>query len=67
MKKPLQVYKLKQISLIPDKYGKHLKVKMVSKYDGHGKFIKHVKLDETMLDLLSTSWILPSVAIKEDQ
>ena len=44
-------YKLKQISLEPDKYGKHLKIKMVSAYTGDGKFIKHVKLDEDMLNL----------------
>lgn len=54
------VYRLKQISLEPDKYGKHVKIKMISKYDGHGKFIKHVKLDENMLEILSNSFIMPS-------
>ena len=44
-------YRLKQISLVPDKYGKHLKIKMVSAYTGDGKFIKHIKLDEDMLYL----------------
>ena len=51
-------YRLKQISLEPDKYGKHLKIKMVSAYTGDGKFIKHVKLDEDMLNILSEGWIV---------
>ena len=51
-------YRLKQISLEPDEYGKHLKVKMVSMYTGDGKFIKHVKLDEDMLNILSEGWIV---------
>ena len=51
-------YKLKQISLEPDKYGKHLKIKMVSMYTGDGKFIKHVKLDENILNILSEGWIV---------
>jgi hypothetical protein len=55
----LIVYKLKQISLEPDKYGKHVKIKMVSKYDGHGKFIKHVKLDENVVKILSNGFIMP--------
>ena len=51
-------YQLKQISLVPDKYGKHLKIKMVSAYTGDGKFIKHIKLDEDMLDIISKGWIV---------
>tara|TARA_R110002074_G_scaffold76349_2_gene173766 strand:+ start:506 stop:766 length:261 start_codon:yes stop_codon:yes gene_type:complete len=51
-------YRLKQISLEPDKYGKHLKIKMVSAYTGDGKFIKHIKLDEDMLNILSEGWIV---------
>ena len=51
-------YRLKQISLEPDEYGKHLKVKMVSMYTGDGKFIKHVKLDEDVLNILSEGWIV---------
>ena len=51
-------YQLKQISLVPDKYGNHLKIKMVSMYTGDGKFIKHVKLDDNMLDILSEGWIV---------
>ena len=51
-------YRLKQISLEPDKYGRHLKIKMVSAYTGDGKFIKHLKLDEDVLDILSQGWIV---------
>ena len=60
------VYRLKQMSLEPDKYGKHLKIKMVSMYDGHGKFIKHVKLDEDMLNILSESFIMPNKPIEKE-
>ena len=60
------VYRLKQMSLEPDKYGKHLKIKMVSMYDGHGKFIKHVKLDEDMLNILSESIIMPNKPIEKE-
>ena len=59
------VYRFKQLSLVPDKYGKHLKIKMVSMHDGHGKFIKHVKLDEDMLSILSESFILPNEPMEE--
>ena len=51
-------YQLKQVTLHPDRYGKHLKVKMVSMYTGEGKFIKHVKLDEDILNILSEGWIV---------
>ena len=51
-------YQLKQISLVPDKYGKHLKIKMVSAYTGDGKFIKHIKLDEDTLKILSEGCIV---------
>ena len=59
-------YRLKQISLVPDKYGKHLKIKMVSMYAGDGKFIKHIKLDEDMLKILSEGWIVYNEPIKEN-
>ena len=53
-------YKIKQVSLVPDEYGKHIKVKMMSMYD-KGKFVKHIKLDEKALDILNTSLVLPEV------
>ena len=46
-------YKIKKISLVPDKYGKHIKINMITKYDNEGKFVKHVKLNEDMVNLLS--------------
>ena len=52
-------YKIKQVELVPDKYGKHIKIKMISGYTGSGKFVKHIKLDETALNLLSNGTILP--------
>jgi hypothetical protein len=44
-------YKLKQISLEPDDYGQHLKIKMVTKYE-NGKYAGHVKLDDKMVTKL---------------
>ena len=46
-------YKIKKISLVPDKYGKYIKINMITKYDNEGKFVKHVKLNEDMVNLLS--------------
>ena len=60
-------YRLKQISLVPDKYGKHLKIKMVSAYTGDGKFIKHLKLDEDMLEILSEGWIVYNEIEKKEK
>ena len=53
-------YKFKQMSLEPDKYGKHLKIKMLSQYDEKGNYIKHVKLDENALDIINNGWFIPS-------
>jgi hypothetical protein len=52
-------YKVKQATLVPDKYGKHIKIKMLSAYDKHGKWLKHIKLDEDALLTLEGSWIIP--------
>ena len=60
-------YQLKQISLVPDKYGKHLKIKMVSAYTGDGKFIKHLKLNEDILDILSEGWIVYNEIEKKEK
>ena len=58
-------YRLKQISLEPDQYGRHLKIKMVTMYDGQGEYVKHVKLDENMLEILSESVVVPSHLVDE--
>ena len=60
-------YQLKQISLVPDKYGKHLKIKMVSAYTGDGKFIKHIKLDKDILNILSEGWIVYNKTKKKEK
>ena len=60
-------YRLKQISLVPDKYGKHHKITMVSAYTGDGKFIKHIKLDEDMLNILSEGWIVYNEPVQQKE
>ena len=37
------IYKIKQVSIEPDQYGNNLVVKMITKYDDNGKYIKHIK------------------------
>tara|TARA_Y100001973_G_C5032724_1_gene248861 strand:- start:370 stop:603 length:234 start_codon:yes stop_codon:yes gene_type:complete len=54
-------YKIKQIELIPDEYGKHIKIKMISAYTGSGKFVKHIKLDEKTVELIKNGTIIPRI------
>jgi hypothetical protein len=54
------VYKLNEMSLIPDKYGKHLQIKKLSKYNEEGKFIGHIKLDEKAIDILKNGFFMPA-------
>ena len=51
-------YYIKKAELIPDKYGKHIAIKMISAYTGNGKFVKHMKLDEKTLNILKNGFIL---------
>ena len=51
-------YKLKQISLVPDKYGQHIVSKMVTKYDDDGKYVKHIPLNEETISLLENSFVM---------
>lgn len=44
--------KIKKASLIPDNFGKHIKITMIGEYDESGKWIKWVKLDHKIIDLL---------------
>ena len=55
------VYKLKQISLIPDEYGKHIVIKMITAINENGKYIKHMKIDENMLNTLKDGFLLPKI------
>ena len=50
-------YKMKQVSLVPDQYGNNLMVKMVTKYKD-GKFVKHIKLDEDAVNILTFGTIV---------
>lgn len=50
-------YKMKQVSLIPDIYGNNLIVKMITKYKD-GKFVKHIKLDEDAVKILTFGTII---------
>ena len=52
-------YKLNKISLVPDKYGHHLKVGMVTAIDGEGKYIKHVKINDKLISILNEAFVLP--------
>ena len=53
-------YYIKQAELVPDKYGKHIKIKMISAYTGNGKFVKHMKLDKELLQEIKDGFILPA-------
>ena len=50
-------YKIKQASLVPDKYGNHIQVKMMTKYKD-GKFVKHIKLDDDAIRILNYGLIV---------
>ena len=51
-------YKLKQISLVPDRYGQHIVIKMVTKYDDNGKYVKHIPLNEETVSLLKNGFVM---------
>ena len=55
----MKFYKLNQISLEPDKYGNHIKIKMVIAIDKDGKYIKHEKINDDMLNILKNGFFLP--------
>jgi len=51
-------YKLNQISLIPDKYGHHIIIKMITKYDDNGKYVKHIPINEEAINILKNSFVM---------
>tara|TARA_R100001082_G_C4357348_1_gene157529 strand:- start:1660 stop:1854 length:195 start_codon:yes stop_codon:yes gene_type:complete len=57
-------YKIKQASLEPDKYGNHIKVKMMTKYKD-GKFVKHIKLDDDAIRILTYGLIVRDEGSKD--
>ncbi len=44
--------KVKKAELVPDKYGKHIKISMVGIYDENGKWLKWIPLDEVLIETL---------------
>tara|TARA_R110000824_G_scaffold69214_2_gene178331 strand:+ start:14259 stop:14426 length:168 start_codon:yes stop_codon:yes gene_type:complete len=48
------------MSLVPDEYGKHLQVKMLTKYNEEGEFLGHIKLDEKAIDILTNGYFMPA-------
>ena len=53
-----QILKPNQVSLVPDKYGKHLVVKQLTELDENGKYTKHIKIDDNTLDNIKGSFFL---------
>ena len=51
-------YKLNRISLVPDKFGQYIAIKMITKYDKDGNYIKHIPLNETTVDLLKNCYLV---------
>ena len=51
-------YKLNQISLVPDQYGQHIVIKMITKYDENGKYIKHIPINKETVSLLKNSFVV---------
>ena len=49
--------KIKKASLSPDKYGRHIHITMVGIYQNNGTWIKWVKLNEVLIELLINSKI----------
>ena len=50
-------YKLNKVSLVPDKYGKHVKIGMITKKDDNDEYIKHIKIAENedlIIDMLKS-------------
>ena len=50
-------YKMKQVSLKPDVNRNNIIVKMITKYKD-GKFVKHIKLDEDAIKILTFGTII---------
>ena len=44
--------KIKKAELVPDKYGKHIKITMVGIYDQNGKWLKWIPLDDVLIEIL---------------
>ena len=51
-------YRLKNVKLVPDNYGKTIEVKMVSVHKGDGTFVKNLKIDDDVLKIIKEGWIV---------
>lgn len=50
--------KIKTIELIPDKYGKHLKITKIGLYDENDNWIRWVKLNDELIKTLVEKFIV---------
>jgi len=48
---------IKKINQVPDEHGNHLVITMVGLYEDNGKWIKWVKLNEALMELLLSAQI----------
>jgi hypothetical protein len=44
--------KIKKAELVPDKFGKHIKITMIGLYDQNDKWIKWIPLNNKLLEYL---------------
>ena len=51
-------YKLNRISLVPDKFGQHIAIKMITKYDKDDKYVKHIPLNDNTVKLLENCYLV---------
>lgn len=49
--------KINKAELVPDKYGKFIKITMIGLYDDTGKWIKWIKLNDASLKVLTDTTI----------
>lgn len=54
---------IKKSELVPDKFGNHIKITMVGLYTDEGKWIKWVKLNDYLLNQISSARINVSINI----
>jgi len=48
---------IKKSELVPDTYGKHIKITMIGLYQDDGKYIKFVELNDALLEVLMNAKI----------
>ena len=53
-----RVLKMNQVSLVPDKYGSHIRIKQLTEFDEFGDYVKHIPLTKETIEDLKGSFIL---------